>query len=179
VEALKIAWLCILSAILFGVVLDLVTAFICVEYFTAYRPHRFGSDSPFAQGMAWGVFDFWWRGVALACVVPLLSRWTTLPKLSWQNLLWPLVAVGTAAYIAAFVSGVTAFYVIRDTPLKLLRNAPRVIDAHLSASQERAFTADLYAHLASNWALIMCSILLCLWIVKRRVKLRHLPPPMV
>jgi hypothetical protein len=177
VEALKIGWLCVLAAVLFGVLLDLVTAFVCIQYFTAYHGHRFSSESPWAQGLSWGLFDFWWRGAILGLVAATLSRWTSLPKLTWTNLSWPLVAVAAATYIASFVSGVTAFYLIRDTPLKVLKNAPQVIDAHLSADQERGFTADLYAHVAGQWTMLACAILLCLWIVKKRIKLRRLPPP--
>jgi hypothetical protein len=74
---------------------------------------------------------------------------------------------------------VTAFYLIRDTPMKLLRNAPQVIDAHLTADQERGFTADIYAHTAAQWAMLGCAILLCLWVIKKRIKLRHSAPPQI
>ena len=43
--------------------------------------------------------------------------------------------------------------------------------------QERGFTADLYAHMAAQGTMLACAILLCLWVIKKRIKLRRSPPP--
>ena len=46
VETLKIVVLCIVSAIVYGILHDQVTARVCVEYFTIGHPPIFHTDDP-------------------------------------------------------------------------------------------------------------------------------------
>lgn len=63
-ESVAIVALCIGSAIVYGVLHDLVTAHLSVEYFTVAHPYL-GIDSPFALALVWGVLATWWVGVLL------------------------------------------------------------------------------------------------------------------
>ena len=64
-ESLKIVLLCILSAILYGILQDQVTARVCVEYFTIGHPPVFNTESPTLLALGWGVIATWWVGLLL------------------------------------------------------------------------------------------------------------------
>ena len=54
-QVLAILALSILAAIVYGVLLDPVTARVCLEYFTIRHPPIFGTDSPTLLALGWGV----------------------------------------------------------------------------------------------------------------------------
>jgi hypothetical protein len=51
VEFLKIVALCIVAAVVYGIVHDQVTARICLEYFTEFHPPVFLTSSPTLLGL--------------------------------------------------------------------------------------------------------------------------------
>ena len=67
-QSLQIVALCVGSAVVYGVLHDLVTAHLSVEYFTVAHPYL-GIDEPIALALVWGVLATWWVGVLLG--VPL------------------------------------------------------------------------------------------------------------
>lgn len=50
-ESVKIVLLCIVSAVIYGILHDQVTARVCVEYFTIGHPPMFSTNSPLVQEM--------------------------------------------------------------------------------------------------------------------------------
>jgi len=168
VESVKIVGFCIVAAIVYGILHDLVTANLCVEYFSVFHPPIFHTDSPWLLALGWGVVATWWMGLFLGAMIAVFAQAGPLPMLNWRRLIWPLVAVLVASYIAALVSGVTAFHFIVNIPDWARTEA--VNEAHLSPEKQRAFTADLYAHMASYYTSAACSVILCLWILWKRLR---------
>ena len=66
IESLKIVVLCIVAAIVYGILHDQVTARVCVEYFTIGHPPIFHTDDPTLLAFGWGVIATWWMGAILA-----------------------------------------------------------------------------------------------------------------
>jgi len=64
-EMVKIVLLCIVSAVVYGILHDQVTARACVEYFTIGHPPVFKTDSPTLLALGWGVIATWWVGLLL------------------------------------------------------------------------------------------------------------------
>src|SRR5438552_16041804 len=99
-ESLKIILLCILAAVVFGILHDLVTAHVCVEYFTIGHPPVFDTDSPTLLAFGWGVIATWWVGVLLGIPLALAARAGSRPPRSVRSLARPvliLLAVMAAA----------------------------------------------------------------------------------
>ncbi|MCC6572762.1 MAG: hypothetical protein IT462_03135 [Planctomycetes bacterium] len=74
IDGLKIVGLCVLAAIIFGIAHDMVTAHVCVEYFSIGHRNIFGDQT----------------GPAFACTSPT----STLPSVSRTTFLiwaaaWP------------------------------------------------------------------------------------------
>ena len=89
-ESLKIVLLCILAAILYGILHDQVTARGCVEYFTIGHPPIFQTDDPTLIAFGWGVIATWWMGEILSIPAVLAARVGSWPKFSAANLLRPI-----------------------------------------------------------------------------------------
>ena len=66
-ESLKIILLCVLAAIVYGILHDQVTARVCVEYFTIGHPPIFHTDDPTLLAFGWGVIATWWMGANSQC----------------------------------------------------------------------------------------------------------------
>jgi hypothetical protein len=77
VRFVSIILLCIVAAVIYGVVHDQITARICVEYFTIGHPPVFGTDDPTLLGLGWGVIATWWVGLILG--FPLALKQASLP----------------------------------------------------------------------------------------------------
>ena len=72
-EAAKILLFCVAAAILYGIVQDLVTTRVCVEYFTIGHPLVFGTEDPTLL-LGWGVGASWWVGLLLGLPLIVTAR---------------------------------------------------------------------------------------------------------
>lgn len=99
-EAVAIVALCVGGAVVYGVLHDLVTAHLSVEYFTVAHPHL-GIDEPVALALVWGVLATWWVGVLLGAPLALAALLGSRPPLPARALRPAvgrlLVAMGVAA----------------------------------------------------------------------------------
>lgn len=70
-EGGKIVAMTIGASIVYGWAHDLVTANLCVEYFTIGHPDIFGTKNPWLLALGWGVVATWWVGLGLGCLLAL------------------------------------------------------------------------------------------------------------
>jgi hypothetical protein len=112
-ESIKIILLCILSAVIYGILHDQITARVCVEYFTIGHPPIFHTDSPTLLGLGWGVIATWWVGAFLGILAAVAARVGGLPKAAASELIWPLAVLMATAAVAALVSGIAGFFAAR------------------------------------------------------------------
>jgi hypothetical protein len=73
-EALKIAAICVIAGVLYGIVHDQFTARICLEYFTIFHPPLFQTQSPTLLGIGWGIVATWWVGAFFSVPMILAAR---------------------------------------------------------------------------------------------------------
>ena len=66
IESLKIIALCIVAALIYGILHDQVTARVCVEYFTIGHPPIFHLDDPTLRGFGLVRRATWWMGLILS-----------------------------------------------------------------------------------------------------------------
>lgn len=104
---LRIVFLCVGLAVGYGIVHDLVTVHVCVEYFTIGHPRVIASTAPVALALTWGVLATWWVGLGLGVVLGLACRVGRRPRLTWRDVLRPglvlLAVMGAAAVLAGSV----------------------------------------------------------------------------
>src|SRR5215469_6416287 len=108
-QFLKIWFMSIAAAVLYGIIHDQITARVCVEYFTIGHPPVFHTASPTLLAFGWGVIATWWMGAFLGLVVALCARWGSNPKLQARDLLKPILVLLTVMGVSALCAGVLGF----------------------------------------------------------------------
>src|SRR5688500_1166009 len=108
-QFMAIVFLCIFSAICYGVVQDQFTARICVEYFTIGHPPVFHTDSPTLLALGWGVLATWWVGLMLGVPLACAARLGQRRKLTASNLLKPILTLLAVMGIGAITAGLIGF----------------------------------------------------------------------
>ena len=161
-----IVLLCIVAAVVYGVVHDQVTARVCVEYFTIGHPPVFDTSDPTLLGLGWGVIATWWVGLILGLLLALCARVGSWPKLSASDLLRPLVVmlviVGALAIAAGLVGHTQAVHgrVWLTEPLA----------SAVPPDRHAGFLTDLWAHLASYLGGFLGGLVLCVYALVRRAR---------
>lgn len=157
---LAIVLLCVAGAVVYGVLQDLVTAHVCLEYFSVF--HGTPDGGPVAQALHWGVVATWWVGLALGVLLALAARRGPGPRRGWRDLLRPvamlLVGVGAVALLAGLLGAWLAAQgaVVVAPPW----------DARIPRERHVAFLADLWAHNAAYLAGAVGGLVLA-WRVQR------------
>jgi hypothetical protein len=144
-ESIKIILLCVVSAVVYGILHDQITARVCVEYFTIGHPPIFHTDSPTLLGLGWGVIATWWVGLFLGILAAVAARVGRLPKAGVSELIRPLAVLLATAAVAALISGLAGFFAAKIFGVSL----PDWVVSDVPAAKLNAFQADLWAHLAS------------------------------
>ncbi len=164
-EALKIVVLCIVAAILYGIVHDQITARICVQYFTVFHPPIFHTQSPTLLGIGWGIVATWWVGAFFSVPMILVARAGSRPTLRAVELIpaivWLLASMGTCAMLA----GITGYLLARQGAL-----ATDWLSFTDSPAMRYRFMADWGAHTASYASALVGGIVLCAMTYRKRVR---------
>jgi H+/Cl- antiporter ClcA len=163
-ESLKIILLCILAAVVFGILQDQVTARVCVEYFTIGHPPIFDTDSPTTLAFVWGIVATWWVGLILGIPGALVSRVGPWPKFTARRLVRPICCLMVVMACASLIAGVIGYFVAKSGGDWLLE--PLVLQ--IPASKHHAYLADLWAHDAAYGTGFLGGIVVCGWVLFRR-----------
>ncbi len=143
-QALRIILLCTALAVIYGILHDLVTAHICVEYFSVAHPPVFPTNNPTLLALGWGVLATWWVGLALGLLLAACARVGAWPRISARQLL-PLILLllGVMALLATG-AGLLAFHGAREGRIHL---SPQwSLYARIPPAKRAAFLADAAAH---------------------------------
>jgi hypothetical protein len=165
-EVLRIVGLSVAAAIAYGIAHDLVTAHVCVEYFSVFHPPLVGSESPVALALAWGVVATWWGGLTLGLLLALAARTGSAPKWDAAQLVRPiamlLACMGGLSLVAGLAGAALAKAGAVWVAGEMAERLPR--EKHV------AFLADLWAHSASYAAGVLGGVALAVWVRRRRAK---------
>lgn len=167
-EGVKIVVLCVLAAVLYGIVHDQITARVCVEYFTRAHPRILETESPTALGLLWGVIATWWVGLGLGVPLAAIARIGTSRRLGARDVVVPVAGVLVGMAILATLAGVAAGRVAGRNPG--LISFP---EYELPPGREPAFAAVAAAHLASYAGGFLGGLLVWGWALSRRLEARR------
>ena len=137
--------LCAVMASAYGIAHDMVTAHICVEYFTVFHPPVFRTDNPILLALGWGIIASWWVGAILGAPLAIASRAGQRPKRDVGSLLRPILVLQVVMGCCALVSGTLAWVAASNGLLVLLGG----LGKRIPAEKHAPFFADLFAHNAS------------------------------
>jgi hypothetical protein len=142
---IRIAAFTTVAAIVYGVLHDLVTAHLCVEYFAVAHPPVFPTRSPILLALGWGIIATWWVGLALGIGLAMAARIGSRPRIGLGELRRPIIAVMLFSAAAAVIFGALGAAVAATNMLAVPADWARQIppDRHV------AFIAAAWAHEAS------------------------------
>ncbi|MBL8736308.1 MAG: hypothetical protein JNL12_07785 [Planctomycetes bacterium] len=142
---LRIVLLAIAAAISYGIAHDLVTAHVCLEYFTVAHPPLFPTEDPVLLAIGWGVVATWWVGLILGLLLAHAALRGPEPAVSTRALVRPiaklLAVMALCAACAGFVGwlGMQAGWWTMIGPLA----------TSIPTAKHAGFVADSAAHLTS------------------------------
>ena len=163
--------LCVVASIVYGILHDLVTAHLCVEYFSKFHPDVFGTESPVLLALGWGVIATWWMGLILGPIVSAAARSGQLPTFTWRQLIKPLAVVLGFSYVCAAIGGLVGYFVVKTPPAWVFRMGANMDGVRFTPEKARLFTADLFAHNTSYTVSTLGALSMCVWLIVRRVRL--------
>lgn len=166
-EILKIVLLCILAAVVYGILHDQITARVCVEYFTIGHPPVFETDSPMLLAIGWGVIATWWAGAILGIPAALLSQIGSWPRCSARQLVRPICVLLAVMAGAALLAGIAGYWAAQSGTLFLAEP----LASKIPPAKHVAFLADASAHLASYGVGFAGGLFVWGYILRRRWKL--------
>ncbi|MBK6941541.1 MAG: hypothetical protein IPH13_15285 [Planctomycetes bacterium] len=163
-NALKIILLCVGAAVSYGVAHDLITAHLCVEYFTIGHPRIFDTESPTLLALGWGVVATWWVGALLGLALAIAATRGPRVVRSAGSLVGPIAKLLAWMGGVALIAGVIGY--------ALARNGAVILVGHLASEvpsdRHVAFLANLWAHTASYGMAFVGGILLDLRVWRSR-----------
>jgi len=168
-EFAKIVALCIVAAIVYGIAHDMVTAHVCVEYFTIGHPRVIASEAPVLLALAWGVLATWWMGLLLGIPLAVVSRAGRRPRLRAADLVRPIAVVLGAMAAAALAAGLVGRALAATGNVWLLDP----MASRVPAARHTAFLTDLWAHNAAYLAGLVGGIVLCVLTWRRRGRIER------
>ncbi len=178
-QRLLIILMCVLGAVLYGIVHDHITVRICLEYFNPGHPPIFGGTSnPELLAFGWGVIATWWVGFLLGVPLSLCCTEGRLPRITPRQLLNPLaLTLGTLALLAA-LSGTVAYFAAKHGYYLYDDEHPGEGWPEPLAIR---FATDHMTHLASYLFGGILGIALCVWALIHRFRMatarRRQPTP--
>jgi hypothetical protein len=148
VQPALIIVLCVVAAIVYGIVHDQITARVCVEYFTIGHPPVFDTDDPTLLGLGWGIIATWWVGLILGLAAVVAARVGKRPPRSAGSLMRPVAMLMGVSAVGASVAGGVGFAIGKWV---VILAVPYDIDHLIPRNKWAAFQACAFAHTASYW----------------------------
>jgi len=167
--SLRIVLTCVAAAVFYGIIHDLFTAHVCVEYFSIFHPPVFSTTSPTLLAIGWGVLATWWMGVFLGVLLALAARAGSRNKLEARNLIRPISKLLLVMGFLAAGAGLAGYILTRNGVII----PPQWVASVLPPARHARFMADLWAHNASYFFGLVGSLLLCLLTIRKRIARRN------
>lgn len=156
-----------LAAIAYGILHDLVTAHMNVEYFTIAHPPMFNTTSPILLAIGWGTVATWWVGLPLGILMAVAAQYGPMPKLRLVDIRRSVLLLMATSYVIAMISGVFGYLSITHGGGEPTNGWGCCIDREIWAP----FTFNSYAHMASYVSGALGGLFLVGYTVARRYRL--------
>lgn len=137
--------LSVVSAIVFGIIHDQITARICVEYFTIGHPPIFHTESPTLLAFGWGVVATWWVGLMLGFPLACAARLGSSRALVAKELIKPIGILLGVMGMGAFLAGIIGFTLASKGSIRLTD----AFGSKIPESKHIPFIVDMWTHSAS------------------------------
>ncbi|MBO0783377.1 MAG: hypothetical protein J2P37_31580, partial [Ktedonobacteraceae bacterium] len=160
VASMQIILLTIGGVVAYGLLMDQVTAHLCVEYFTLGHVDYWNLQDPTLLALEWGVIATWWAGLCASIPVALSVRLSShRPKLFAYHLLRPMLGILMGMAGMTLVAGVAGYLMARAGEISLREPLASLVPP----AKQAVFVADEWAHTAAYGTGLLGCIVLCFW----------------
>lgn len=159
IESLKIIFLCILAAVIYGIIHDQVTARVCLEYFTVFHPPMFATQSPTLQGLGWGIVATWWAGAIVGVLLRSAARSGVRTRMTARQLFPFVVRLMVVMAACALAAGFAGYF---------WGSVPSDVAKVLPLALQRRFLFDWWTHSASYASGFIGGLILCALVWSKR-----------
>lgn len=168
-ELVKV-WLATIGlAMAYGIAHDMVTAHVCVEYFTIGHEDLFGTDRPILLALGWGTVATWWVGLVLGGLIAMAAQLGPAPRLDLGRLLRPAGVLLASIAVCSIAFGLVGYALARADVIRL----GGMLAMEVPTGSHDRFMANAWAHAAAYGAGAVGAMTLCGWIVAQRLKWRQ------
>lgn len=155
--------MCVLGACAYGIVHDLITAHVCLEYFSVAHAPLIRSNSPIVHALFWGVVATWWVGLPLGLMNSLACRLGKANKWDFKMLMRPLIRFLCILLLVAAILGVFGVIMYRLEVVFMPRRFADKIPNHLG------FMYNVWSHSASYGFGVLGGLWIHYWILWKRL----------
>lgn len=164
---LKTILLCISGAIVFGIVHDMITANICVEYFTIGHPKILESENPFVLALLWGVLATWWVGLMLGIFIIVHNIIGKFPPLPFETIKRWVLRLLLIMCITSPLAGLLGYILAKAEVINIIPE----LGQRFPSDKHVAFLGVGWAHLSSYLVGFIGGIAICVKVWNKRLKL--------
>lgn len=158
--------LCTLASIGYGIVHDLMSTQVCLEYFTVHHPPVFATQNPLLLALAWGVYATFWMGAILGLLLGGVAVYGKAPILPARAIRKPLI-LGLAGLLVFAILSWLVIYAIGGYAIQLAQSQGKNPPSEL----DRRLVSSAVAHMVSYSGSVVLAVLLSAWIIWKRRKL--------
>lgn len=163
-NAVKIILSTLVIAICYGIIHDLITAHLCVEYFTIGHPKIIESNSPIHLALLWGVIATWWIAFPMGLVIAAFNYFGTNPVLGYNYVMKLILKLTLVMFVTALLAGIIGYLL---TELDVIYLLPRLA-SQMKETKYSIFLAVGWAHTSSYLTGTFGSIVICRLIYEKR-----------
>lgn len=163
IDWLKIVAFSVASAVFYGILHDMVTAHVAVEYFTIAHPPVFPTTQPFWLAIGWGIIATWWMGLTLGIILACSAQLGARPKLGLDKLRPRIFALLATMAGSALLAG------LLGTSIQALGyNAIGFWSEEISPDRQARFAFAIWAHTTSYVVGGLGGLVLCGNVIRER-----------
>jgi hypothetical protein len=166
-KSISLIFASIFFAIAYGMIHDLITANICVAYFTIGHPKIIESESPIVLAFLWGTIATWWVGLIMGVILSLFNSIGKQVKLELKSIIKMILKLLLYMLVLALIAGIIGFTLTELNVIHLVPRLAKLIDSN----QHSRFLAVGWAHFSSYISGIIGTWIIAFEIKKRRSRL--------
>lgn len=166
-NSFKIILTSIFLAIIYGIIHDLITTQICIEYFTITHPKIIESQNPVVLAFLWGTIATWWVGLIFGILIVFANSFGKSRSLHLKELFPLLLKFFVILFGFALFAGLVGYFL---TETKVIHLVDR-LKSQLKNFDESRFLAVGWTHGASYILGMIGILILCFKINSNRKKI--------
>jgi len=163
-KSVAIITVSILLAVIYGIVHDLITANMSIEYFTIGHPKIIESEAPLQLALAWGVAATWWAGLVIGVLMSIAALIGKKPKAELVDVFKHMLYVFFSMALIATLSGTIGYIMATH---EVFRLTP-VLAEQIAPERHHLFLAVGWSHGASYLTGFIGGIVVCIKIWMKR-----------